>query len=61
MADNKGVKKSKKKPKLRISESSTYVSQEDKSSSEIVIKKKGKTKKTELAGTKNKTKKNNKE
>jgi hypothetical protein len=56
------VKKIKKqqKPKLRISESSTSVSKEDKSSSEIVIKKKGKekkTKKTELACTKNKTKK----
>jgi hypothetical protein len=57
------VKKTKAQPKGKISESTSSVSQED-SSSEIVIKKKQKTKKVELAGTKkqtNKTKKNKKE
>jgi hypothetical protein len=54
------VKKPKKpaKTKIRISESTTSVSspKSNKSSPEIVVKKKGKTKRIELAGTKNKTK-----
>jgi hypothetical protein len=57
------VKKTKAQPKGKISESTSSVSQEN-SSPEIVIKKKQKTKKVELAGTKkqtNKTKKNKKE